>query len=95
MQIYSALCYGAKEIVYYQFTDHTETITNDENSAKDNYEDAVVNGNTLETFKVYDYAKQALTVIFLAFLLRERRLSVTLPIWTASLLTARNTHIWL
>ena len=51
MQIYSALCYGAKEIVYYQFTDHTK---------KDGtIGDAVVSGTNLTTGNVYNWTKQA------------------------------------
>jgi len=51
MQIYSGLAYGAKEIVYYQFTDHTKT--------DGMIGDAVVSGTSLATGNVYDWTKQA------------------------------------
>ncbi|MBO5334618.1 MAG: hypothetical protein J6A87_01435, partial [Clostridia bacterium] len=46
MQIYSGLAYGAKEIVYYQFTDHTKT--------DGTIGDAVVSGTSLATGNVYN-----------------------------------------
>ena len=51
LQIYSALAYGSKEIIYYQFTDHTTT----DGSAGD----GVISGVTLEKGNVYNWAKQA------------------------------------
>jgi hypothetical protein len=51
MQIYSGLAYGAKEIVYYQFTDHTKT--------DGTIGDAVVSGTSLATGNVYNWTKQA------------------------------------
>lgn len=51
MQIYSGLAYGAKEIVYYQFTDHTKT--------DGTIGDAVVSGTSLATGNVYNWAKKA------------------------------------
>jgi len=51
MQIYSGLAYGAKEIVYYQFTDHTKT--------DGTIGDAVVSGTSLATGNVYNWAKNA------------------------------------
>lgn len=51
MQIYSGLAYGAKEIVYYQFTDHTKT----DGTAGD----AVISGTSLTTGNVYNWTKQA------------------------------------
>ncbi len=52
MQIYSALAYGSKEIIYYQFTDHTKS--------DGSVGDAVISGTTLNTMApVYQYAKQA------------------------------------
>ena len=51
MQIYSALCYGSKEIIYYQFTDHT---------VKDGTAgDGVINGSSLNKSNVYNRASQA------------------------------------
>ncbi len=50
-QIYSALAYGAKEVVYYQFTDHTKM----DGTAGD----AVISGTSLEKNDVYEWAKQA------------------------------------
>ena len=61
LQIYSALAYGAKEIVYYQFTDHSEYNTDDtKNSeyAKDNYQDALINGQDLTCYNAYYLAKE-------------------------------------
>ena len=51
MQIYSALAYGSKEIIYYQFTDHTKT----DGTAGD----GVISGSTLEKGNVYNWTKQA------------------------------------
>ena len=51
MQIYSALAYGSKEIIYYQFTDHTVT----DGSAGD----AVISGASLMKNDVYKWAAQA------------------------------------
>ncbi len=51
MQIYSGLAYGAKEIIYYQFTDHKTT----DGTAGD----AVMNGTSLAVNDVYNWAKQA------------------------------------
>ena len=52
VQIYSALAFGAKEITYYQFTDHTNT---DSTTAGD----GVINGSTLDTSApVYGFAKK-------------------------------------
>ena len=50
MQIYSALAYGSKEIIYYQFTDHTVT---------DGAGDGVISGSSLEKGNVYNWTKQA------------------------------------
>ena len=51
IQIYSALCYGAKEIIYYQFTD--------QNAVEGSAGDGVINGVTLDTTApVYQFAKQ-------------------------------------
>ncbi len=61
LQIYSALAYGAKEIVYYQFTDHSEYNTGDtenDQRAKDNYQDALVNGQDLTCYNAYYLAKE-------------------------------------
>lgn len=50
LQIYSALCYGAKEIIYYQFTD--------QNAVEGSAGDGVINGSTLDTSApVYGFAK--------------------------------------
>ncbi len=51
MQIYSALAYGSKEIIYYQFTDHTI----EDGTAGD----AVMNGTSLAVNDVYNWAKRA------------------------------------
>ena len=51
MQIYSALAYGSKEIIYYQFTDHTTT----DGTAGD----GVISGTSLEKGNVYNWTKQA------------------------------------
>ncbi len=50
MQIYSGLAYGAKEIVYYQYTDHTQL--------DGTPGDAVMSGTSLEKGNVYNWAKQ-------------------------------------
>ena len=47
MQIYSALAYGSKEIVYYQFTEGSTAA------------DSVISGTTLEKGNVYNWTKQA------------------------------------
>lgn len=51
MQIYSALAYGSKEIIYYQFTDHTV--------ADGSAGDAVISGASLMKNDVYKWAAQA------------------------------------
>ena len=50
MQIYSALAYGSKEIIYYQFTDHTMT----DGTAGD----GVISGTSLNPGNVYNWTKQ-------------------------------------
>jgi hypothetical protein len=52
MQIYSALAYGSKEIIYYQYTDHTV-------SGGDSAGDGVINGSSLRVNNVYEWTKQA------------------------------------
>ena len=54
MQIYSALAYGSKDIIYYQTTDHSEK---DGGENIDNYRDAIIDGNTAEPFASYYFAK--------------------------------------
>ena len=52
MQIYSALCFGVNEVIYYQFTD--------QHAAIGSAGDGVINGATLDTTApVYQFAKQA------------------------------------
>ncbi len=50
MQIYSGLVYGGKEVIYYQFTDHTKT----DGTAGD----GVVSGVSLEKTNVYNWAAE-------------------------------------
>ena len=51
VQLYAGLVYGGKEIIYYNFTDHTTT----DGTAGD----GVISGYSLEKGNVYNWAKQA------------------------------------
>lgn len=60
MQIYSALAYGSKEIIYYTFTIETYNPSNPDITYSDTYAgDAVINGFSLYKSNVYNWAKQA------------------------------------